>query len=254
MLAKSLTKQDKPTFRWSMALLLPIWVVVGFGLAQIILAIVLYGLKALGVPFAAVNESVFNTVVGASVYLLSMLLVVGVPWWAKKRSTTRSDIGLTRLPSWLDIGMAPAGFVVYLILSVILVSIATAIVPSIDMNQVQDTGFKSIYYGYEYILAFTMLIIVAPVAEEVLFRGYLYGKLRKSVPVWAAIGIVSVLFGSIHGQWNVAIDVFALSIVLCVLREITGSIWAGILLHMVKNGLAFYILFINPAVLGTIGG
>jgi membrane protease YdiL (CAAX protease family) len=99
-----------------------------------------------------------------------------------------------------------------------------------------------------------MLIIVAPVAEEVLFRGYLYGKLRKSVPVWAAIGIVSVLFGSIHGQWNVAIDVFALSIVLCVLREITGSIWAGILLHMVKNGLAFYILFINPAVLGTIGG
>ena len=37
---------------------------------------------------------------------------------------------------------------------------------------------------------------------------------------------------------------FALSIVLCGLREITGTIHAGILLHMLKNGIAFYLLFV----------
>jgi hypothetical protein len=72
--------------------------------------------------------------------------------------------------------------------------------------------------------------------------------------VWAAIIITSLLFGAVHGQWNVAIDVFVLSLVLCSLREVTGNIWAGVLLHMLKNGLAFYLLFINPSLLHTIGG
>jgi membrane protease YdiL (CAAX protease family) len=59
----------------------------------------------------------------------------------------------------------------------------------------------------------------------------------------------SVLFGLIHGQWNVGVDVFVLSMVACSLREVTGSIWAGILLHMLKNALAFYIIFVNTTFL-----
>ena len=39
-------------------------------------------------------------------------------------------------------------------------------------------------------------------------------------------------------------NVFALSVALCVLREITGTIYAGILTHMIKNGVAFYLLYV----------
>ena len=80
------------------------------------------------------------------------------------------------------------------------------------------------------------------------------GKLRKSMPVWAAIIITSLLFALVHFQWNVALDTFALSIVLCLLRLVTKSLWAPILLHAMKNGLAFYLLFINPSLISTIGG
>jgi membrane protease YdiL (CAAX protease family) len=114
------------------------------------------------------------------------------------------------------------------------------------MGQAQETGFQRLTQYYEYALAFVTLIIVAPLAEEILFRGFLYGKLRKRMPLWVAMLITSALFGLIHGQWNVGLDVFALSIVLCSLREITGSIWAGILLHMIKNSIAFFIIFIAP--------
>ena len=90
------------------------------------------------------------------------------------------------------------------------------------------------------------LVIVAPIAEEVLFRGYLYGKLKGYVPaIWAALA-TSLLFGIAHFQWTVGIDVFILSMFLCGLRSLTGSIWAGILVHILKNALAYYILFINP--------
>ncbi|HET8884113.1 MAG TPA: CPBP family intramembrane glutamic endopeptidase, partial [Candidatus Saccharimonadales bacterium] len=139
---------------------------------------------------------------------------------------------------------------------------AIQFLPGFNAAEPQEVGFDNLNRQYEYLLAFATLVIIAPIAEEVLFRGYLYGKLRKSVPIWAAMIAVSLLFGALHMQWNdgflaglnVGIDVFVLSIVMCSLREVTGSIWAGILLHMLKNGLAFYFLFINPVLLNTIGG
>ena len=155
--------------------------------------------------------------------------------------------------SWTDILLAPAGMIVYLILSSLLILLATKIFPWFDVNQAQQTGFSQLSYRYEYIVAFMTLVVIAPVAEEVIFRGYLFGKLRKFVPFWVAAIVTSVLFGLAHGAWNIAIDVFALSMVSCVLRESTGNIWTSILIHMLKNGLAFYILFINPLLLTTMG-
>lgn len=231
-----------------LALLLVLWVFVGYLLAQALLIAILWIATQLGVSFGQVGQAVLSTVLSAAVYLLSLLIVLGVPWLLKRRRTTKGELGLTRLPTWKDIGLAPAGFVVYLVGSVVLLAIASALIPSIDMNQVQQNGFENIGHRYEYVLAFATLVVIAPVAEEVLFRGYLYGKLRSKVPIWAAILLVSGLFAAIHGQWNVAIDVFALSVVLCLLRELTGSIWSGILLHMLKNGVAFYFLFVSPMI------
>ncbi len=201
----------------------------------------------------AVSITVLNTIVAAAIYVVTLALVLGIPWFVQRRRTSREDLGITRFPSWLDIGLAPVGFVVYYIFSIILVYVASQIIPAFDMQQTQDVGFSNLTERYEVMLAFLTLVIIAPIAEELLFRGYLYGKLRKSVPMWLAILMTSTLFAIVHGQWNVAIDVFALSLVMCGLREITGSIWAGVILHTMKNALAFYLLFINPTLLATIG-
>jgi membrane protease YdiL (CAAX protease family) len=56
--------------------------------------------------------------------------------------------------------------------------------------------------------------------------------------------VVSALFGLAHGQWNVAVDVFVMSMVACYLREYTGVIWPGIIIHMIKNFIGFYITFV----------
>ncbi|MCZ6901364.1 MAG: CPBP family intramembrane metalloprotease, partial [Rickettsia endosymbiont of Ixodes persulcatus] len=107
---------------------------------------------------------------------------------------------------------------------------------------------------WQYIVAFVMLVVLAPVGEELLFRGYLYGKLRKSAPIWLAVLATSLTFGLAHLwtggegplQWAVAVDTFVLSLVMCSVREYTGAIWITIFMHMAKNGLAFYLLFVNP--------
>ncbi|MEP6710575.1 MAG: type II CAAX endopeptidase family protein [Candidatus Saccharibacteria bacterium] len=230
------------------------WVFSGFYLGQFLLLGIVWLLEHLGVTFVVDGNPALQTTLAAIAYVLALSMVVGVPWVIGRHKTTKKDIGLTRLPSWMDIVLSPAGFVIYLLASAGLIALISVIVPHFNIDQAQDVGFQNLSDYYQYVLAFLTLVVIAPLAEEILFRGYLYGKLKKHIPFWVAMIVTSLLFGALHGQWNVAIDTFALSIVMCSLREVTGSIWAGILLHMIKNGVAFYFLFINTSILHTLGG
>jgi hypothetical protein len=237
---------------WWWLLIFPAWVTVCFFATQILIEGLVWLMVAVGVPLKSVNSTLLETVFTVLIYLVTIFLVIVAPWLVKKVQTSRSEIGLTRLPKWSDILLAPAGLIIYLICSSLLILLATKVLPWFNVNQTQTTGFGQLSQNYEYILAFFTLVVVAPVAEEILFRGYLYGKLKKFVPVWVAILVTSLLFGAIHGEWNIFFDTFALSIILCLLREFTGNIWSSILLHMIKNGIAFYLLFIYPTLLTTL--
>lgn len=169
---------------------------------------------------------------------------------ARKPKFGLSEVGLKGWLSWTDIGLAPVGFIVYLILAAGLVAVFN-LFPWFNASETQSLGFSLYSTGIDRVIAFLTLVIVAPVAEEIIFRGFLYGRLREKfhgqMPEWVgvmiAVFLTSLLFGIVHLQWNVGVNVFALSIVLCGLREITGSIYAGILLHVLKNFVAFYLLY-----------
>ena len=170
---------------------------------------------------------------------------------AKTRFVSIHTLGIDKWVTWTDIGLSIGGIVVYFILAAILLSIFS-IFPWFNAEQAQNIGFNTSLYGFERMLAFLTLVVVAPIAEELIFRGYLYGKMREKFSqvtseIWSVIIsalLVSVVFGIVHMQWNVGVNVFAMSLVACALREYTGTIYAGILLHMIKNGLAFCFLFV----------
>lgn len=237
-----------------LGIVLPIWVLASFALAQVIVSIIMGLLDTFGVPWTAANENIISAVYSAVVYGLTLALVIGLPWAIKKYKTTKEDIGVTDYPRWLDLLLAPAGFIVYVILAGIMLMIATQLFPALNVQEAQDTGFSELVRGFEYLVAFLTLVVVAPVAEEILFRGYLLGKLRKHVPLWIAILLTSLLFAGLHWPVSVMIDVFVLSIVLCLLRVFSKSLWPSIFLHMIKNAIAFYVLFINPTLFTTLGG
>jgi membrane protease YdiL (CAAX protease family) len=232
-------------FKPWMAILVPVWVFIGFMLAQVIVGLVLNLLTVLKVPLRDVTESTIQTVGSLAIYVLSLSIVIGLPWLVKKYKTSKQELGIDSTLTWTDLLLAPAAFIVYILLSFLLTSVVSQF-PFYNSNQVQNTGFSGLSNHYEYIFAFITLVIIAPISEEILFRGYLLGKLRKYVPIWVAILVTSLLFGIVHFAWNVGVDVFALSIVLCILRIQTGRLWPSILLHMIKNSIAFYFLFINP--------
>lgn len=239
--------------KWSSLLLLPIWVFVSFVVSELFVIIIYQLLLLLKVPINDLPSTLLALILSISVYTVMLAIVIGVPYVLAKNRVSLKMIGLHKLPTWTELLLAPAGFVIYVILlSVVIMAVQYAF-PGFDVSQVQTTGFENISVKYQYYIAFIVLVVLAPVAEEVLFRGYLFSKLRVKYSFWLTALVVSVTFGAIHGAWNVGIDTFVLSLMLCLLREQTGKIWAPVLLHMLKNGLAFFVLFIYPLLSITLG-
>lgn len=201
-----------------------------------------------------VSDTALQAIFTGVVYAVSLVLTILVPWKILGMKTTRDEIGLRGLPTWTDMLLAPVAFIAFMVLSTFLLMALQAIAPDVNWEEAQNVGFNGIYTQFDYILAFVCLVVLAPICEEIIFRGWLYGKMRRRMSAVPAILLVSLLFGIVHGQWNVGVIVFTMSIAMCILRELTGTIYGGLLVHMIKNGIAFYTLFVNPAFGGAAVG
>lgn len=233
--------------RWVWLVVLPLWVALVFFVSVILVSFTVALLQITGVQLHYQNNPLLQLTLSIVTYGLMLSILIGVSRWTSRRPTNLKVIGLSRLMTYSDIGWALVGFVVYALLATLALTLATTYLPWFDPKQAQDIGLTSLGVGVEPIIALVLLVVFTPLVEELIFRGYLYGKLRaRNIPAWAVMLVVSVIFAAAHGQWNVALDTFALSLVLTALRERTGSIWAGVLIHMIKNAVAFYLLYVAP--------
>lgn len=223
--------------------------IASFGLPGLILYFVLRGVIGSGLVRAdALKDPQWTVVLFAGQYLIGLAALLVIPKVVQKLSMAKIKelLGIVRRPVWTDLGIAIAYFIIYFAVATVISILLTAYVPGFDVKQKQDVGFNEVTDVFGLIAAFVALVVLAPVAEELIFRGYLFGNLKRVISLPIAIGVTSVLFGLVHGQWNVGIDVAILSVFLCLLRVKTDAVWAGIFLHMTKNSLAYFALFIAP--------
>ncbi len=85
-----------------------------------------------------------------------------------------------------------------------------------------------------------LIVVAAPISEEVCFRGMLFGGLRTRMPRLAAALLSALVFGGLHALTGVSAvpPLIAFGFVLALLYEKTGSIVPGVLLHMLNNSVA----------------
>ncbi len=101
------------------------------------------------------------------------------------------------------------------------------------------TGMKAFWMKL-YLDFFT--VVLAPVAEEFIFRGVLYSYVKQmGYPKLALYG-VSALFALIHGDAAIALSLFVLALALTWLYETTDNLLAPILAHSLFNGINLLIL------------
>lgn len=117
------------------------------------------------------------------------------------------------------------GLVLLISLSIVIDPLLSHL-PSVDQN-----------YGRSG-LTLLAVVIVAPVAEELLFRGMLTEMLRRHTGFVAAALCSSAVFALMHLQPAVMVEAFLAGMILCYIYILTRSIYACILLHMFNNAIA----------------
>jgi membrane protease YdiL (CAAX protease family) len=95
------------------------------------------------------------------------------------------------------------------------------------------------------VLSAGLTCVVAPICEEILFRGYIFTSLRNWRGTLPAALITGVLFGGVHAGSAPALDLVPLAglgVGLCLLYRRTGSLYPCFVAHSLNNSIAFAAL------------
>jgi membrane protease YdiL (CAAX protease family) len=129
-----------------------------------------------------------------------------------------------------------AGYIGFVILSYLWLAIIGQ--PDAKDTITEDLGAKGSTVA---LIAVTFVVTVcAPLAEELFFRGYFFGALRKH-GFWVAALLTGLTFGVVHVFGSPIAFIVPLALLgtaLCFIREKTGSLYPGIALHCINNSFA----------------
>lgn len=100
-------------------------------------------------------------------------------------------------------------------------------------------------------ITFFVIALLAPVVEEIVFRGVLITSFQKVITPIGALILTSFLFSVAHGNLVQGMYSFVLGIVLAYIRIKSKSLWNSIAMHISFNcsNIIFYALGINPGFL-----
>jgi uncharacterized protein len=150
------------------------------------------------------------------------------------------QFGLRRAPFWPTVGWAALGMFSFYAFS----AIYTALVhPDAKQQVTEELGAGRGTLGL--IAAGAMVICVAPVAEELFFRGFFFKALRSRFSILGAALIDGLVFGIIHYDFSGAKVLLILpplaflGFMFCLVYERTGTIFPTIGLHAFNNAVAF---------------
>ena len=90
--------------------------------------------------------------------------------------------------------------------------------------------------------AIVTVVVMAPLFEEVIFRGVLLESTRVRYGVVAAWLLSSAIFGIVHVHPTVVVNAFVMGLVLAFIYLRTDSLWSAIILHAINNGIAYLAL------------
>ncbi len=111
-------------------------------------------------------------------------------------------------------------------------------IESFGVEAVQDTVklFQSSTDPATIALMAVAAVVAAPICEEIVFRGYLYGVAKKFAGPWVAALCSALVFGAAHGSLAALLPLTVFGLLLVFVYEKTGSIWAPMAIHFAFNG------------------
>ena len=114
------------------------------------------------------------------------------------------------------------------------------------LNIEMPEGFVTFMLSDPIILGLISVLIIAPIAEEFIFRGFLFSQLKRTqLGGWGAFSLSSFLWTIIHFQYELLIllILFVFGIFLGYVRMAYNSLSLPIILHAINNAFAFVLAY-----------
>ncbi len=143
---------------------------------------------------------------------------------------------------WRSLAVTLAIFTVIILISVNAVSAITVswlhnFWPDLDVQETVKAFQKSDSIGLKILVIF-LAVVIAPLAEETLFRGFVYGVLKRYTDAPFAALSSSLMFAVIHLHVGSLLPLWMLAVFFCLAYEITGCLLVPMLLHAIFNAVS----------------
>lgn len=124
-------------------------------------------------------------------------------------------------------------------ISLLVISVSNILDTCISTLQINDPAYSAVaealYNSSGVAVQILVIGIIGPVSEEIIFRGLVYRRLRDYTGVLPAAVLSGLIFGIYHGNLTQGIFAFCVGILLALLYEHFGTLWASIAAHMANN-------------------
>lgn len=172
--------------------------------------------------------------------VLDAIAGLGVIWlFLKKYKVGWGSVGLRKFNVIKACLLIIALFIVFLAIAWLALLLTQILVPGFNAAQEQVNEFTTAATDSSKIVSFFALVIIPPIVEEILFRGFMFPAFSKRVGIFFGALFSSLLFGFAHLQANVGVYTVVLGLLLCFMYRRTNSIIPGMVLHMINNYVAF---------------
>lgn len=226
---------DSPITDWQWWLA-PLALLLALLLAVFASVIVELPLLVLGVHVNASNPPagvlIADTALQDLIFVGTAIVLAG----SGARKVSSWQFGLRFTPPLRAVGLIMLAFVAFLVFT----AIWTQLVESKPDKVLEKLGAKE---GTALLIASAALTcVVAPICEELLFRGFIFTSLRNWRGPWPAAVLTALIFGAVHVASAPGVDLLPLAtlgFVLCLLYRATGSLYPCIAAHAINNSIAF---------------
>jgi len=151
---------------------------------------------------------------------------------------------------WRSLAVTAGVFTLIILISVNMVSaISTTWLqnfwPVLEPQETVKAFQQSDGIGFKILVIF-MAVVIAPLAEETLFRGFVYGVLKRYTDAPFAALSSSLMFAIIHMHVGSLLPLWMLAVLFCLAYEITGCLLVPMMLHATFNAVSIIaMLFVD---------
>lgn len=178
-----------------------------------------------------------------------LVLLIYVLFYTLRGKRFEREISLSKMPAAPAAAIFIGGAAVQIVISVT-IALLSIFFPSLETAGTETNQYYELTFGGgSFALEILYIAVITPILEEVVFRGLIYTRLRRAMPVLAAQILSALIFGAAHMNLMQFVYATITGFFMAFVFEKYQSIWAPILFHIAFNSCNYLIVYITSDML-----